>query len=117
MSNSFGIPQEIELKIRKRDKKCVYCNKKMLCPYTSKKHNDSATIEHLRHKKPFYWKEGLQEINIAICCGECNSSRGAKPLKDWFKIKYCTDKNINENTVAAPVKGYLTHKTITRGKK
>ena len=110
MTNKFGIP-EIELKkIRSRDKKCVYCHKLMIYPYIHKNHNDSATIEHLNDEEPFYWKEGLQISDITICCGECNSSRNDKTLLDWFNTKYCIDKNINENTVAEPVKKYLNSK-------
>ena len=107
MTNNFGIPKKEEQKIRARDKKCVYCNKEMITPYNRKKHGDSATIEHLSPVRPFYVKEGMKIDNIVICCGSCNSSRGAKKLLDWFKTKYCIDKNINENTVSSPVKEYL----------
>jgi len=39
MSNSYWIPSKIELEIRLRDKKCVYCNKNMLLKY---KHSDHS---------------------------------------------------------------------------
>jgi len=110
MASNFGIPENELLKIRARDKKCVYCHKEMINPFNPKNRNDSATFEHLSPIKPFYWKDGLQIKNVAICCGCCNSSRGAKRLLDWFKTKYCIDNNINENTVASPVKEYLKRK-------
>jgi hypothetical protein len=109
MSN-FGIPYNELLKVRSRDKQCVYCHKEMIYPFTHNKQRDCATIEHLNFKKPFYWKEGLQIKDIAICCGGCNSSRGAKKLSDWFKTEYCIARNINEKTVAEPVKEYLNRK-------
>jgi len=111
MANKFGIPNNELLKIRKRDKRCAYCHKKMIYPFISARQSDCATIEHLNFNGPFYWKEGLQIEDIVICCGSCNSSRGVKKLSDWFKTKFCTSKNINEKTVADPVKKYLSRKT------
>jgi hypothetical protein len=35
---------------------------------------------------------------------------GKKKLQDWFKTPYCIAKNINEKTVAKPVKDYLKRK-------
>lgn len=107
MSNWFGIPEKKLLKIRNRDKKCVYCQKNMIYPYANKNHQDSATIEHLSPHPPFYWKDWMKIDNITICCGSCNSSRGQKELTDRFKTDYCKKYNINENTVAEPVKKYL----------
>jgi hypothetical protein len=111
MSNKFGIPNSELIKILARDKKCAYCHKSLIYPYVRTNHQDCATIEHLNFDGPFYWKKGLQIEDIVICCGKCNSSRGIKKLQDWFKTKYCIDKNINENSVADPVKDYLKRKT------
>jgi len=107
MSNKFGIPEKELLKIRVRDKKCVYCHKKLIYPFVKDRQGECATIEHLNFDGPFYWKDGLKIRDIVICCGSCNSSRGVKKLPDWFKTKYCVLRNINENTVADPVKEYL----------
>ncbi|MEM2138112.1 MAG: hypothetical protein QW568_03425 [Candidatus Anstonellaceae archaeon] len=111
---SFGIPNGELLKIRERDKNCVYCHKEMLYPFVSGRQGDCATIEHLNFDGPFYWEDGLQIEDIVLCCGSCNSSRGTKKLSDWFRTKYCIDKNINENTVADPVKEYLNRKKEKR---
>ena len=110
MANKFGIPENELLKIRARDKRCVYCHKEMIYLFISDKQRDCATIEHLNFDGPFYWKEGLQIEDVVICCGSCNSSRGVKRLSDWFSTKYCIAKNINESTVADPVKEYLNRK-------
>jgi|SRR5882724_13357265 len=105
--NRFGIPENVLSEIIARDKACVYCRKTMIHPYLAKNSADCATIEHLNCDGPFYWREDLKAHDIALCCGSCNSSRGVKKLTDWFKTQYCIDKNINANTVAAPVRSYL----------
>jgi hypothetical protein len=114
MANKFGIPDDELLKIRARDKRCVYCHKEMVYPYIHSRHGDCATIEHLNFDGPFYWEDGLQIEDIAICCGSCNSRRGVMKLSDWFRTEYCMDKDINENTVADPVKNYLKRKKERR---
>jgi len=112
MTNKFGIPEDELQKLHARDKKCAYCHKEMIFPFISNKQRDCATIEHLNFDGPFYWNKGLKIQDIVICCGGCNSSRGKKELNDWFGSKYCLERNINENTVSAPVKDYLNRKKI-----
>lgn len=104
---NFGIPDKILAGISTRDKSCVYCRKIMIYPYQSQQCKDSATIEHLNSEPPFHWSDGLRENGIAMCCGSCNSSRGAKKLTDWFKSRYCLDRSINAETVAELVKKFL----------
>lgn len=104
---NFGIPDDVLSEIMERDKQCVYCGKVMIYPYDRQNVRDSATIEHLSPHFPFHVSEGIKEDNIAMCCSSCNSSRREKELSDWFKKPYCISRNINENTVAAPVKSYL----------
>jgi hypothetical protein len=110
MSNAFGIPEEVEQEVRNRDKNCVYCHK-IMAPCVGDNRCDWATIEHFREEGPFYWEKGLKQEDLAICCGSCNSSRGRKRLSDWFKTRFCIERNINENTAAKPVKKYIK-KTI-----
>jgi hypothetical protein len=105
--NNFGIPENVLSEIRARDKSCVYCHKAMIYPYIAQNCADCATIEHLNFDGPFHWSDGLQAHDIVICCGSCNSSRGAKQLSDWFKMQYCIDRNIDANSVATPVRSYL----------
>jgi menaquinone-dependent protoporphyrinogen IX oxidase len=104
---NFGIPDDVLSEIVKRDRKCVYCRKDMIYPYERQNVCDSATIEHLSPHPPFHWSDRMKANNIAMCCGSCNSSRREKELVDWFNKTYCIDRNINENTVAEPVKSYL----------
>lgn len=110
MSNKYGIPQEVEQRLRRRDKKCVYCRKAMIYPYSNDRQRDCATIEHFREEGPFYWNDNLKENDLGICCGSCNSRRGRKTLRNWFKSSYCIEKKINKRTVADPVKEYLKRK-------
>ncbi|MBU6414853.1 HNH endonuclease [Patescibacteria group bacterium] len=108
MANKFGIPTEVEKSIRARDRVCVYCRKKMKeYLHTIGSPKDKATIEHLNFDGPFYWKKGLKESDIVICCQSCNSSRGEKKLVGWFKTQYCIDGKINKKMVAMPVKNYI----------
>lgn len=107
MSNKFQIPDDEIAKIRERDAVCVYCGKIMAFPFDRTRYFDSATIEHLNPDPPYYWTHGMTADNIAICCGACNSSRGAKQLSDWFKTKYCIERGICADSVAGPVKQYL----------
>ena len=108
--NRFGIPDDVIALIRERDKNCAYCGKEMIFPYQRANAIDSATIEHLHHKEPFYWKDGLLAEDIVITCGACNSSRGQKLLHEWFESAYCRERSINAETVSAEVRAYLTRK-------
>lgn len=99
----YGIPKERLKEIVARDKFCVYCHIKM------KRHlssigtpKDKATIEHFSNKAFIG-----ESKNIGMCCGRCNSSRSNKKLFDWFKTPYCLERNINEKTVAKPIKDYI----------
>jgi hypothetical protein len=105
MSNRFGIPASVELRLRARDTRCVYCGK----VFSANSRRNMPSIEHLNERPPFYWQQGLREGGLAICCGSCNSSRGNKSLRDWFRTPYCTERAtpINASTVAEPVKRYL----------
>lgn len=105
MSNKYGIPEEALSKIRARDTACIYCHKEMR-EYAGVRGTpgDKATIEHLNNKPP--WDN---PNTVAICCGSCNASRGNKMLVDWFKTPYCMERNINEETVAEPVKEYVRY--------
>jgi hypothetical protein len=99
MSNSWGIPDWLEKKIRDRDKFCVYCHIKLKeYPLTKGTPSDKATFEHIDN-------DGLpSEENIAMCCASCNSSKGTKKLLDWFSSDYCKKKKINKETVAEIIK-------------
>ena len=105
MSNRFGIPAEVEQRIRARDTRCVYCEKE----FSRDSQGNMPTIEHLDENPPFYWQEGLREDGLAICCGSCNSSRGNKSLREWFQTPYCRERGITVtgSILAEPVKRYL----------
>jgi len=102
LSNIYGLPEKDLDLVRKRDRRCVYCHKEMAKPNTNAWRGDWATIEHLNHLRP--WDNPK---TIAICCGSCNSSRGKKPLLEWFQSSYCIERNISLATVAQPVLDYI----------
>lgn len=102
MKNNYGL-NKIELqKIFERDEVCVYCKKTMKSHRVNNKRADWFTIEHLNYLPP--WNN---PATVTICCWACNSSRGNKKIRDWFKTPYCVDKNIKEKTVSRPVQKYL----------
>src|SRR5262245_47917347 len=111
MANQFGIPKEIESRLRRKFKLCAYCRRKMQeyagvvgCP------SDKATIEHLNRRGPFYWSDGLRELHLVIACSRCNASRGQLRLTDWFGSPYCVRRKISATTVCLRVREYLrTH--------
>ena len=111
MANSFGIPPDIEHRLQVRDRLCVYCRTPMKAyPRTRGTRGDKATIEHLNHRPPFHWEDGLKRGGLevlAVCCGRCNSSRGNKPLVAWFASPYCEERRINIRTVAPVVRRFL----------
>jgi hypothetical protein len=102
VTNKYGIPEEELEKIRARDVTCVYCHKAMDSSHIEVKRTNWTTIEHLNHLPP--WNN---PTTVAICCHECNSRRGKKTLMEWFKSPYCMERNINEKTIAEPVKEYI----------
>src|SRR5262249_3053870 len=59
---------------------------------------------------PFQWLDGLEEQDLVICCGSCNSSRGVKTHTEWFASSYCERRGIAANTVAEEVQRYLVRK-------
>src|SRR5271169_562754 len=101
MSNAYGIPEEVERKIRARDRTCVYCHIAMTRPSRARGGSET-TIEHFNNDGPLRKKH-----NLAICCRRCNSSKGTKKLLTWFKADYCCNRKINKKTVAARVTRYL----------
>lgn len=111
MSNSFGISPQDEEELRARDKTCVYCRKVMKTHAEIKaakgERADEATVEHLNFNGPFYVRDGLRREDLVICCRGCNSSRRERRLLDWFKMDYCVNRNIKEDTVEKPVTRYL----------
>lgn len=102
MGNKYGLPEDAVDRVRARDKQCVYCGKDMVKPRRGTSTRDWATIEHLNHLPPWDNPE-----TIAICCGSCNSSRGPKPILEWFASDYCRERGIGPTTVAQPVLDYI----------
>lgn len=103
MANSWNIPDELEEKVRQRDKLCVYCRVEMKVHRHAKgTPRDKATFEHIDNDE-----FNISEGNITLCCAACNSSKGAKRLVDWLESEYCKEKNISKETVAKVIQEYL----------
>ena len=103
--NRWNIPDRVEDKVRRRDKRCVYCHIVMKeYPHTSGVRPNKATWEHIDNDGP------SSETNVVRCCGACNSSKGTKKLLKWFESEYCKQRKINEKTVLPMVKNWLRHR-------
>jgi hypothetical protein len=107
MSDTYGIPKQVEREIRERDKRCVYC-RTLLGQSPHARGASGATIEHFNNDGPL-----TKKYNVAICCRRCNSSKGTKGLSVWFKTAYCDANKINAKTVSEPVKEYMRLKKLS----
>jgi 5-methylcytosine-specific restriction endonuclease McrA len=97
--NNWNIPASLELEIRSRDKRCVYCNVQFESDGTRK---TSATWEHIVNDARIIKRE-----NIALCCFSCNSSKGAKELTDWLESDYCKRQRVTPERVSEVVREAL----------
>lgn len=97
MANQWGIPKEVEIFVRERDQRCVYCGVDFSSSNESRK--SKASWEHIVNDTRIN-----RENNIALCCVACNSSKGAKSLKDWLRSGYCIRKGITKDSVAPVIK-------------
>lgn len=79
--------------------KCVYCRQTMYRHRVLGHERKFATIEHL-------YPPGHAIDWVCFCCNNCNSSH-RKPLREWFKGKYCIQRDINEDTVSDHIKRFL----------
>ena len=97
MANRWGIPDPLEQKIRRRDKRCVYCGVSFRANSRQK-----ATWEHIDNDE-----HHICEKNIVRCCASCNSSKGTKTLSKWLTSSYCIKKKIGALTMSGIIKRYL----------
>ncbi|MBT8180500.1 MAG: HNH endonuclease [Maribacter sp.] len=97
MANKWGIPIDVEIFVKKRDKNCVYCGVEFMENNESRKSDPSW--EHIVNDIRINGKN-----NIALCCISCNASKGAKLIEDWLQSEYCKRKKITIDNVATVVK-------------
>lgn len=101
--NRWGIPEELEKKVRRRDKHCIYCRVHLLeSPSDSDSRKAVATWEHIVNDATIVTLE-----NIARCCAPCNSSKGTKRLSDWLNSNYCKQRGITIDSIADVAKQAL----------
>jgi len=102
MANKWNIPKWLEDEVRERDKVCVYCGKPFTTNEVSKKL--APSWEHIINDAKIITRE-----NIALCCRGCNASKGQKSVSVWLQSKYCKDRGIGQDTVAAVIKGAIAN--------
>ena len=99
LSNRWGIPEDVETAVMKRDTSCVYCG----CQFSSDR-STKRSWEHIVNDINIATLE-----NIALCCVGCNASKGAKPLQVWLKSENAKRRGITEETLSNVVKQALAN--------
>jgi hypothetical protein len=94
--NRWNIPDCLELEVRARDVRCIYCGVEMLARLGADgRRAQVATWEHIINDARIITRE-----NIALCCTACNASKGTKRLGEWLKSTYCKSRGITADTIA-----------------
>jgi hypothetical protein len=94
--NRWNIPDCLEVEVRARDVRCIYCGVEMLARLSADgRRAQVATWEHIINDARIITRE-----NIARCCTACNASKGTKRLGEWLKSSYCRSRGITANTIA-----------------
>ncbi len=94
--NQWNIPDWLELEVRARDVRCIYCGVEMLASADADgRRARVATWEHIINDARIITRE-----NIALCCTACNASKGTKRLGEWLKSTYCKGRGITADTIA-----------------
>lgn len=89
-----SIPDLVIKTVIDRDKVCVYCKH----PFRDTRCS-MATWEHINNDT-----RDVEEWNIALCCGSCNSSRSNKELIEWFETApRCKKEKISKGSIVADV--------------
>ena len=97
LSNRWGIPEDVETAVMKRDTSCVYCG----CQFSSDR-STKRSWEHIVNDINIATLE-----NIALCCVGCNASKGAKPLQVWLESENAKRRGITEETLSNVIKQAL----------
>ncbi len=97
MANRWGIPAPLEQKIRRRDKRCVYCGAFFRADSRRK-----VSWEHIDNDE-----NHICEENVVLCCKSCNSSKGAKTLSEWLDSPFCEKNKITPSTMSEIIRRYL----------
>ena len=90
----WKIPRELALTVIERDLRCIYCNREFGEPQGPRA--ACASWEHIVNDESI-----VNLSNIALCCVGCNASKGTKPLGLWLDTKYCADRSITRQRIAA----------------
>jgi 5-methylcytosine-specific restriction endonuclease McrA len=98
--NRWNIPDALAREVVDRDRHCVYCGIAFVAEAPARRCTPSW--EHIVNDARIVTRE-----NIARCCIGCNASKGTKDLTAWLASKYCRDRGITVQSVAAVVRAAL----------
>jgi hypothetical protein len=97
MPDRWNIPESLEREVIARDKACLYCGVRFVPDGSVRRAR--ASWEHIVNDACIVTRE-----NIALCCVDCNASRGVKDLEVWLGSNYCRARGIAPQTVAPVVR-------------
>ena len=98
MANKWGIPKDVEVAVRARDKVCVYCGVEF-----GSERKTVSSWEHIINDVNIATME-----NIALCCIGCNASKGTKSLRDWIDSRNAKNRGITIESLAPVVLNALS---------
>ena len=93
-ASRWNIPRDLALAVITRDDRCIYCRRVFGGSLRSRA--DCPSWEHIVNDESLVSAE-----NIALSCVGCNASKGTKPLEKWLKSRYCEERGITSNSIAA----------------
>jgi hypothetical protein len=93
MPNRWNIPAWLEREVVQRDRSCIYCGFSFALATARR---ERPSWEHIVNDAAIVTRE-----NIALCCIGCNASKGTKSLDVWLRSRYCLERGITRQTIAA----------------
>jgi hypothetical protein len=104
MPNRWNIPAWLEREVVQRDRSCIYCGFSFALATARR---ERPSWEHIVNDAAIVTRE-----NIALCCIGCNASKGTKSLDVWLRSRYCLERGISSQSIAAIARSALTVSTI-----
>lgn len=90
--------------IRRDGYNCVYCHKEVV-PKRADSTVDRSDALEPDHIIPIAAADRYpnvplnQENNLVVSCGECNSNKSNRPLKEWLEDPITKSRGINPDTI------------------
>ena len=104
MANKWNIPDWLDEEVKRRDKRCVYCDVEFTPASLSKKTSASWDTSSMTAARP---AEKISHCAVL----DVIEAKGRKKLSDWLESNYCKRKGIAAGSVASIIKRALAAST------